>query len=169
MSVAEVVPRTEERPMELHPTLRRRIVLLGTPLGLAIWMLFHPSSYDDYLGELGPIADWWITLHTVQFVLFALVGAASWVLTAGLRGTGATLSRVAVVVFALFYDAFDAIAGVSTGILARAAGDDTLGEQAAVAAIETLFDDPVKSLLGAIGIYTGVVALLAAAVALYQA
>jgi hypothetical protein len=69
-------------------------------------MLFHPSLYDDYLGELVPIADWCITLHTVRFVLFTLMGAAVWMLTAGLRGTAATLSRVAAMVFAIFYDAF---------------------------------------------------------------
>jgi hypothetical protein len=104
MSVAEVVLRTGERPMGLHPTLRRRVVLLGTPRRLIIWMLFHP--YDDYLDELGPIADWCITLHTLQFVPFALMGAAVWMLAAGLRGIAATLSRVAAMVFAIFYDAF---------------------------------------------------------------
>jgi len=147
----------------------RRIILLGTPLALTVWMLFHPSPYDDYLGELVPIANWWIALHTVQFVLFALMGAAVWMLTAGIQGVVATLSRVAAVVFAVFYDAGDAIAGISTGILARAAGEGALGEQAAVAAIETLFHDPVKNLLFNIGVYAWIVALVTAAVALYRA
>ena len=69
----------------------------------------------------------------------------------------------------MFYAAFDAIAGISTGILARAAGEGALGDQAAVAAIETLFHDPVKNLLGDIGVYAWIVALVAAAVALYRA
>ncbi len=72
-------------------------------------------------------------------------------------------------VFAIFYNAFDAIAGISTGILARAAGEDQLGDQAAMAAIETLFHDPVKNLLGDIGVYAWILALVAAAVALYRA
>jgi len=59
-------------------------------------------------------------------------------LTAGLRGVVATLSWVAAVVFALFYDAGDAIAGISTGILARSAEVGALRERAAVEAIETL-------------------------------
>ena len=154
--------------MEFGLTLRR-VILLGTPLALTVWMLFHPSPYDDYLGELVPIAGWWITLHTVQFVLFALMGAAVWMLTDGLQGSAATVSRLAAVVFTIFYAAFDAIAGISTGILARAAGEGALGDQAAVAAIETLFQDPVKNLLGDIGVYAWVVALVAAAVALYRA
>ena len=120
--------------MEFSLTLRR-IILLGTPLVLSVLMLFHPSPYDDILGELVPIAQWWIVLHTIQFVLFALMGAALWMLIAGLQGVAATLSRVAAVVFAVFYDAGDAIAGISTGILARAAGGGSLAERAAVAAI----------------------------------
>ena len=147
----------------------RRIILLGTPLALTVWMLFHPSPYDDLLGELVPIAEWWIALHTVQFVLFALMGSAVWMLTAGLQGVVATVSRVAAVVFAVFYDAGDAIAGISTGILARAAGEGALGERAAVAAIETLFHDPLKNLLFDIGRYAWIVALVAAAVALFRA
>jgi hypothetical protein len=35
-------------------TLRRRIILLGTPLALTVWMLFHPSPYDDYLASWCP-------------------------------------------------------------------------------------------------------------------
>ena len=113
----------------------RRVVLLGTPLVLTILMLFHPSPYDDVAGELMPIAGWWIALHTILFVLVPLMGVALWMLTAGLEGVVATLSRVAVVVFALFYAAGDAIAGISTGILARSAQVGALGERTAVASI----------------------------------
>jgi hypothetical protein len=82
-----------------------RIVLLGTPLVLTILMLFHPSPYDDVAGELVPTAGWWIALHTILFVLVPLMGVALWMLTEGLRGIVATLSRLAAVVFAVFYDA----------------------------------------------------------------
>ena len=147
----------------------RRIILLGTPLALTVLMLFHPSPYEDVAGELVPIAGWWIALHTIGFVLFALMGVALWMLTAGLEGVVATLSRVAAVVFAVFYDAGDAIAGISTGILARSAEEGALGERDAVAAIETLWADPFKSLLFDIGRYAWIVALVTAAVVLYRA
>jgi hypothetical protein len=147
----------------------RRIVLLGTPLVLSVLLIFHPSPYDDVAGELVPIAGWWIALHTIGFVLFALMGVAVWMLTAGLRDVFATLSRVAAVVFAVFYDAGDAIAGISTGILARSAEVGALGERAAVVAIETLWADPTKNLLFDIGRYAWIVALVTAAVALYRA
>jgi hypothetical protein len=124
----------------------RRIVLLGTPLVLTFLLLFHPSPYDDVAGELLPIANWWLTLHTTLFGLVPLMGVALWMLIAGLEGVIATLSRVAAVVFALFYAAGDAIAGISTGILARSVQEGALGERAAVEAIDTLFADPLKSL-----------------------
>ena len=147
----------------------RRMVLLGTPLVLTVLLIFHPSPYDEVAGELVPIAGWWIVLHTIGFLLFALMGVAVWMLTAGLRGFVATLSRVAAVVFAVFYDAGDAIAGISTGILARSAEVGVLGERAAVEAIETLWADPTKNLLFDIGRYAWIVALVTAAVALYRA
>src|ERR671912_1448502 len=147
----------------------RRIVLLGTPLVLTFLLLFHPSPYEDVADQLLPIANWWITLHTIVFGLVPLMGVALWMLTAGLEGVIATLSRVAAVVFALFYAAGDAIAGISTGILARSAQVGALGERTAVEAIETLFADPFKTLLFDIGRYAWIVALVLAAVALWRA
>ena len=160
--------RKIEENVEFNSTLRR-IVLLGTPLVLTFLLLFHPSPYDDVAGELMPIAGWWIALHTIVFGLVPFMGVALWLLTAGLEGVVATLSRVAAVVFALFYAAGDAIAGISTGILARSVQEGALGERAAVEAIDTLFADPLKSLLFDIGRYAWVVALVLAAVALWRA
>ncbi len=155
--------------MSSKPVLRW-LVLLGTPLALAVLMLFHPSPYSDVITELTPIAGWWITIHTLQFVLFAFMGVAVWMLTDGLRGIAATVSRAAAVVFALFYDIGDAVAGISTGILARSAAGLPAEEQAAVAgAVEILFRSPVKNLVFAVGINAWAVALIAAAVALFWA
>jgi hypothetical protein len=141
--MAKMTPHIGKRKAKVEFGLTlRRIVLLGTPLVLTVLLFFHPSPYDDVVGKLMPIAGWWIALHAIGFLLFALMGVAVWLLTAGLRGVFATLSRVAAVVFAVFYGAGDAIAGISTGILARSAEAGTLGERAAVRAIETLWADP---------------------------
>ena len=157
-----------EKKAQFGLTLRR-IVVLGTPLILTFLLLFHPSPYDDVAGELMPVAGWWIALHTIVFILVPLMGVSLWMLTAGLEGVVATLSRVAAVVFALFYAAGDAIAGISTGILARSAEVGALGERAAVEAVETLWADPFKTLLFDIGRYAWIVALVLAAVALWRA
>jgi hypothetical protein len=148
----------------------RRLILLGTPLALTVLMLFHPSPYSDLAGELVPIASWWTAIHTIQFVLFAFMGASVWMLTDGLRGVFVVVSRVAAVLFAVFYDIGDAVAGISTGILARRAASASDAEQAAlVAAMETLFQSPTKNLVFAIGINAWSVALVAAVVALFWA
>ena len=148
----------------------RRVVLLGTPLVTAVVMLFHPSPYSDLAGELVPIAGWWTVIHTIQFVLFAFMGAAVWMLTDGLGGVAATVSKVAAVMFAIFYDIGDAVAGISTGILAGRAADASAAEQAAlIGGAEALFQSPVKNLVFAVGINAWAVALIAAAVALFWA
>jgi hypothetical protein len=155
----------------VHNPLVRRLTLLGTPLTLTILMLFHPWPYSDVLGQLVPIAAWWTTLHTLQFILFAFMGAAVWLMTDGLQGVAVMVSRVGALVFAIFYNIGDAVAGISTGLLAMSIADAPSGERgtAMAGASETLFRDPVKSLFFAIGQYGWDVALIAAAVALYRA
>jgi hypothetical protein len=151
--------------------LIRRLILLGTPLTLTILMLFHPWPYTDVLGQLVPIAGWWTTLHTLQFILFAFMGAAVWLMTDGLRGVAVTVSRVGALVFVIFYNIADAVAGICTGILAMSIADAPSGEQATALAeaIQTLFfQDPIKNLFFAIGEYGWDVALVGAAVALYR-
>ena len=114
--------RKESRPVELHLALRR-VVLLGTPLTLAILEFFHPLVSRDLAGTLFPVAGWWVTLHVVQLVLFAFMGAALWLLTDGLHGIATTVSRLGAAVFVVFYGAGDTLMGIATGILARGAGD----------------------------------------------
>ncbi len=125
----------------------RRLVLFGVPLVLAVLMLFLPSPYEDLAGQLVPIAGWWLTIHTLQFVLFAFMGASIWMLTDGLRGISVVVSRVAAVVFAIFYDIGDAVASISTGILARHAADLPAEEQAAIVrGMEVVFQSSTKNL-----------------------
>ncbi|MGI9050337.1 MAG: hypothetical protein ACR2GU_13360 [Rubrobacteraceae bacterium] len=148
----------------------RRIVLLGTPLALTILMLFHPSPYDDVIGALIPMAGWWLTLHVVQFVLFALMGAAVYLLVDGLKGVAATISRLAAAVFVIFYDAGDAVAGIATGILAQSAQGLPVERQTALAeSIRVIFGDPTKNLLFEVGILAWVIALVTVAISLYRA
>ena len=91
-------------------------------------------------------------------------------LTDGLRGISVVVSRVAAVVFAIFYDIGDVVAGISTGILACHAADLLAEEQAAtVRGMDVLFQSSTKNLFFAIEIFAFIVALAAAAVALFWA
>jgi hypothetical protein len=150
--------------------VHRRFILLGTPLVLAVLMIFHPSPYSDLASELVPIADWWLAIHTIQFVLFAFMGAAVWLLTNGPRGISAIVSRVSAIVFAIFYDIGDAVAGISTGILVQRAAGAPDGEQAVLLrAMEVLFQSSTKNVFFAVGVCAWIVAQGASAVALFWA
>ncbi len=64
-------------------------------------------------------------------------------LTDGLRGVSVVVGRVAAVVFAIFYDIGDAVAGISTGILPRRAADLPAEEQAVLVwGMKVLFQSP---------------------------
>jgi hypothetical protein len=109
-----------------------RLVLLGAPLVLTVLMISNPSPREDLVGESLPNEGWWLTIHTLQVVLFAFMGASIWLLTEGLRGLSVIVSRVTAVVLAIFYDVGDAVAGISTGILALNAAGLSGEEQAAL-------------------------------------
>jgi len=147
----------------------RRLLLLGPSLFLTVLMFFHPSPYDHIGDELIPIATWWTVLHTLQFFRFAGVGASVWMLVAGLRGYAATIARVAAMIFVLFYDIGDAVAGIATGLLAGNAAGGDLPETAAVTAINAIFKDFTKDVFFDVGILAWILALATAAVALYRA
>jgi hypothetical protein len=145
------------------------VILLGPSLVLAVLMIFHPSPYDDVAGELLPIAGWWTFLHAAQFFLFACVGASVWMLVDGLHGVAAVVARVAVVIFVLFYEIGDAVAGIATGILAGKAASGAIPEDAAVTAIRAIFTDLTKDVFFGLGIFSWIAALGASAVALWRA
>jgi len=149
-----------------HPALRRAI-LFGTPLTLVILELFHPTVARDVTATLFPVADWWVVLHVAQLVLFALMGVAICLLTSGLQGAAAGVSRMGATVFVVFYGAGDALLGIATGLLAREAGglpNEVRGLRAEAVAV--LFQDPTAMALYFIGELGWLTALVAAAVAL---
>jgi hypothetical protein len=155
--------------MVFYPIFRR-IVLFGTPLAVATDIIFlHPTLGGNIRTDFFPVADFWLALHVVQLVLFGLMGMTVYLLLDGVSSIAAAISRLAVAMFIVFYNAGDAVAGVATGIIARSAVQLSTEKQAAVAdAIARLFSDPVTQLIFVVGACAWSLALLAAAVALYQ-
>jgi hypothetical protein len=123
----------------------RRLILLGPSLLLTLLMFFHPSPYHHVEHELIPIATWWTVLYTLQFLLFAAMGASLWMLLAGLRGYTATTARIAAVIFARFCDIGEAVAGIATGLLASNAAGGDFPEPVAVTAINPSSPTPPKT------------------------
>lgn len=145
----------------------RRVIILGTPLVLGILDLFHPTFSTGAFDGISLCLGWWLTLHILQLPLFCLLALSVYLLLDGVQGTLATLSKVALGIFAVFYPALDAILGISTGALvsyANGLGDPS--QTSTAAAIESLFSNDVIRLVGTLGEIGWVAAILLAVLAL---
>jgi hypothetical protein len=155
-------------------TLFRRLFLVLVPLALAIVLIPHPPGGEDVFEGVSPDANRWLFVHTATLLFFPLLGIAVFWLLNGLKGTAATVSRVALVFFLVFYTAYEVTVGVGTGFLVDYANDLPAAEQAVVAdAIQDYNRNAVLAEPASVSLIVGflgwVVSMLAAAVAFRKA
>jgi hypothetical protein len=149
------------------------LLLMAAPLLWLVPALLHPMG-EPYAGIAGE-ANLWISVHVIQLVLTPFLAAGVWILLSGLQSRAAQVARAALVLWMVFFSAFDAAAGIATGVLTRHANSLTGDErEGVVAAIDFLFDDSRLvgggfSVLGNLGHLSWVVVAIAATVALYKA
>ena len=150
--------------------LTRRLFLVATPLALAIVLWFHPPGDADHIYQgVRDDVEAWLFVHTVFLLFVPLLAIAVYLLLRGVESRAATVSRVALVFFLVFYTAYEATVGVATGILVDYANGLPAEEQAVMAdAIQDLnrnwiLTDPSVSVV--LGVLGWVVAMVAAAVA----
>jgi hypothetical protein len=152
--------------------------LAGPLLWIALTLL-HPGGIGNEPAPYEGIADdanKWIFVHFAQLVLTPLVAVGVWLLLDGVYSVAATIARASLVVWMVFFSAFDAIAGIAVGVLTRYANSLAGNEQEAViGAIDFLFQDSKfvggnnYSVLAGFGQVSWVVLVLAATVALWRA
>jgi hypothetical protein len=120
-----------------------RLLLFAGPLLWAVLVLFHPMPGGDSAYEgIKDDVDRWLLVHVGQLILTPFLFLAVWRLLDGLSSAAATVSRAALVVWTVFFSAYDSIQGVATGILIRHANGLGGEEQAAVAgAIDFVVND----------------------------
>jgi hypothetical protein len=166
--------RVADRRAVDESSIGRYLVYAG-PLLWAILIVFHPNPGGDspYEGIAG-VVDRWLVVHVGQLILTPFLFLAVWRLLDGLSSVAARVSRAALVVWTVWFSAYDSIQGIATGILARRANDLAGEEQAAVGrAIDFLVDDnQLAGNISAIALVAGVawlIVAIAAAVALYKA
>jgi hypothetical protein len=151
----------------------RRLFLVATPLALAVALWWHPAGGTDIYEDVRDDVGAWLFVHTTFLVFTPLLGIAAYLVLRGLESVAASVSRVALVFFLVFYTAYEVTVGVGTGILVDYANGLPSAEQAAVAgAIQDLnrnwiLSDPSVSLV--LGGFGWIVAMLAAAVAFRRA
>jgi hypothetical protein len=137
-------------------------------LALAILQILHPqpAGVADAVEQGG----WFMWFHIIQVPLIGLIALAVYLLTEGLEGRALRVSRWAIAVFAVFFSAYDAAAGIATGYALRNAQGLPQGAQEAIH--EAVIDMPGLSLifgLSIVGTGAWVVSLIATAMALRRA
>ena len=149
----------------------RRLVLLGTPIALAILELFHPVAITgDALVDLGHRVPIWMTVHLLQLPLFGLMALAVYFLIDGIQSAAATVGRIAVWFFIVFYISFDTLAGISAGIILDGAlGKSPEVQREIVRLFEAFQFSPVALAINALGALGWVVSVVAAAYVLRKA
>jgi hypothetical protein len=155
-------------------SLSRLFFYVG-PLLWAVLIVFHPNPGGDspFEGIRGDV-DRWLFVHIGQLVLTPLVFLAVWRLLDGLDSASARISRAALVVWTVFFSAYDSVQGIATGILTRHADGLAPEEQAGYAqAIEFIVEDSLLagnySFIGFVAGASWFVVAIAAAVALHKA
>jgi hypothetical protein len=152
-----------------------RLLFYAGPLLWAVLIVFHPSPEGDSPFEgIRDDVDRWLFVHIGQLVLTPFVFLAVWRLLEGLNSTSARISRAALVVWTVFFSAYDTIQGIATGILTRQADGLAAEDQAGYAqAIEFIVEDSLLagnfSVVGSVAAVSWAVVAIAAAVALHKA
>lgn len=144
--------------------------IFGAPLLWAILAPFHPEGEGDAYASLHDQVGRWLFVHVAQVVLAPFLAIAVWLLLRGIASVAATISRVALVFWLVFFSTYDALAGIGTGVLVRQANSVSGEERASFAeAADFFFDSHISGYLswfGAVATVAWVVVALAAAVAL---
>lgn len=157
MAVVATPPAPAER--QLSPTLRRALIL-APPLVLAVYEIFHPNP-DQTVEAVMDAAGWFTLFHVIQLFLIPFLILSIGLLAQDLGVLGHWATRVGLAVALAFFSAYDAMAGISTGLAMRAARDLPPAQQDAV--FEIVDDwpgfDPLIFSIGSVGILGLVLAL----------
>ena len=139
----------------------RRVLLLAPPLAFAAFEGLHPRP-DVNAQAVMEVATWFATFHAIQLVLMGLVAVSVVILADELGAARAWSTRLGIGVFLIFFSAYDAVAGIATGLAMRTARDLPVAQQEGV--WETVKDwpglDPPVFAINVVGTLGWVVALV---------
>ena len=154
-----IVSTSAPAERRLSPTLRR-ILILAPPLVVAVYEIFHPNP-DVTAAAVMEVAGWFALFHAIQLVLFPFLVLSIALLAQNLGVLGHWVTRLGLVLVLVFFSAYDAIAGIATGLAMRAARDLPVAEQNAI--FEVVKDwpgfEPAVFAIGAVAVIGMVLAL----------
>lgn len=113
------------------PLALRRVLLLGPPLLLAGLEILHPQP-DETTQSLMDVSTWFAGFHVIQLLLTGLVAMSVLLLADSFGRANAWVTRLGVGVFLVFFSAYEAVAGIATGLAMRSARDLSAVQQEGV-------------------------------------
>jgi hypothetical protein len=113
------------------PVPFRRVLLLLPPLLLAGLEIIHPQP-DETVQALMDVSTWFAGFHVIQLALTGLVALSVLLLADGFGRANAWVTRLGIGVFLVFFSAYDAVAGIGTGLAMRRARDLSAVQQEGV-------------------------------------
>lgn len=148
-----------------------RTFLVGVPLAFAALLMFHPIGAGDFYGAVAADSTRWLAVHIGSALLFPLMAAAVWLQIRDASGRAAAVSRISLLVFAVFYGVWEALMGIASGIVAHEGAAMSAGAREGIAgAVNAISTHPIVGELGvfnSIGSLGWVVAIATAVVALH--
>jgi hypothetical protein len=126
--------------------------LVGAPLAFAALLTLLPMGTGDVFDGVSENVTRWLIVHYGGAVGFPLMALVVWLLIRDLPGRAATIARLALPVFAVFYGVYEALYGIATGIVA---GTDLSGaeREGAAKTVDAIVTSP---LVGEPGVFVSV-------------
>jgi hypothetical protein len=145
--------------------------LIGVPLAWAVLLLFHPGGDGERIyADLEGDGTRMLVVHVGMMAFIPLIALAIGLLLRGVESTAALVSRISLVVFVVFYLAWESLQGVANGILVDQVSTLPTADSALGAGlIQDFAESPLVrdlGVLGTIGTLAFVVAAVAAGIAL---
>jgi hypothetical protein len=131
-----------------------RAFLVAAPLPFAALLTQHPMGGTDLPGTIAANLTPWLVIHVAGAVFFPLMALVVWLLVRDVPGRAATVARVAMPIFAVFYTAYEALFGIATGLLADTANGLSGAEREGV--VQAINDIATSPLFGEPGVFVSV-------------
>jgi hypothetical protein len=111
-------PDIHTDPTPIAP--KRLAFLIAVPLAWGALLWFHPAvGPDSVYQDLRDQVNAYLIVHVGTLIFIGLMGVALYMLVRDLPGRAATISRLAIGPFVLFYAACEAIIGLAIGVLVQ--------------------------------------------------
>jgi hypothetical protein len=147
-------------------TRREAAFVIGVPIAWAVLLLFHPGGEGKQIyADLNGDGTRMLIVHVGMMAFVPLFALAVYLLLRGIESTAARVSRIALIIFVVFYVAWESLQGIANGILVDqvsglASADRGLGADV----VQDFAESPLVRDLGVLGAI-GAIALLTATIA----